>query len=115
MLLEKFRGTSYNHKIFTSIEIATPAMNVRKICKLEKQYEIDMWSMMQAEKYFCKPTMNSILNFPYILQCPSFAVKYMLYIVVEKFSHLPHHVYIANGWESLIMSNYNYRFYTNII
>ena len=78
MLLEKFRGTSHSHKIFTSIEIATPAMNVRKICKLEKQYEIDMWSMMQAEKHFCKPTMNSILNFPYILQCPSFAVKYVL-------------------------------------
>ena len=52
MLLEKFRGTSHSHKIFTSIEIATPAMNVCKICKLEKQYEIDMWSMMQAEKHF---------------------------------------------------------------
>ena len=74
-----------------------------------------MWSMMQAEKYFCKPTMNPNLNFPYILQCPSFAVKYMLYIVVEKFSHLPHHASVVNEWESLIMSNYNYRFYTNII
>ena len=86
-----------------------------KYVNSKKQYEIDMWSMMQAEKYFCKPTTNPSLNFLYYIpRCPSFAVKYVLYIVVEKFSHLPHHVCIGNGWESLIMSNYNYRFYTNI-
>ena len=51
----------------------------KKYVNSKKQYEIDMWSMMQAEKYFCKPTTNPSLNFLYYIpRCPSFAVKYVL-------------------------------------
>ena len=75
----------------------------RYMVKMESEYEFTIVGLKMMVKCDLEFLVWNAYIFLYILHCPSFAVKYALYIVMEKFS-LHKIMFGFELWHSILIS-----------